>query len=96
LCVGEHVTTFESEFFEDTVVEAFVEVIVGLALDFALRVGEEGHAACFGEVGEVDEDADLPTECGFEDGAEEFGETEFWELAEISGFLDSRRRGHRS
>lgn len=96
LCVGEHVSAFESEFFEDTVVEAFVEVVVGLALDFALGVGEEGHAARLGEVREVDEDANLATEGGFEDGAEEFGETEFGELAEISGLLDSRRGGHRS
>jgi hypothetical protein len=96
LCVGEHVTAFESEFFEDAVVEAFVEVVVGLALDFAFGVVKEGHAACFGEVGEVDEDADLATEGGFEDGAEESGEAEFGELAEISGFLDSGRGGHRS
>jgi hypothetical protein len=96
LCVGEHVTAFESEFFEDAVVEAFVEVVVGLALDFAPGVGEESHAACFGEVGEVDEDADFATEGGFEDSAEESGEAEFGELAEISGFLNSGRGGHRS
>jgi hypothetical protein len=96
LCVGEHVTAFESEFFEDAVVEAFVEVVVGLALDFAFGVVKEGHAVRLSEVGEVDEDADLATEGGFEDGAEESGEAEFGELAEISGFLNSGRGGHRS
>jgi hypothetical protein len=71
-------------------------VVVGLALDFAFGVVKEGHAVRLSEVGEVDEDADFATEGGFENGAEEPGKAKFGELAEISGFLDSGRGGHRS